>query len=114
MGPLIDRGALDKVSRHVADCVSKGATVLTGGRECQALNQGLFNYPLCSPELHLRRHHTPPPVNGELRGSFFEPTVVTGAQADMLPFREETFGPLLPLISFDSEEEAIALANDTP
>ena len=53
-------------------------------------------------------------VNGELRGSFFEPTVVTGAQADMLPFREETFGPLLPLISFDSEEEAIALANDTP
>jgi succinate-semialdehyde dehydrogenase/glutarate-semialdehyde dehydrogenase len=43
MGPLIDRGALDKVSRHVADCVSKGATVLTGGRECRALNQGISN-----------------------------------------------------------------------
>lgn len=53
-------------------------------------------------------------MDGEQRGSFFEPTVVTGALTDMLPFREETFGPLLPLISFDSEEEAIALANDTP
>ena len=41
MGPLIDRVAVDKVSRHVADCVSKGATVLTGGMECHALNRGM-------------------------------------------------------------------------
>jgi succinate-semialdehyde dehydrogenase/glutarate-semialdehyde dehydrogenase len=52
-------------------------------------------------------------VNGELRGSFFEPTVVTGAQADMLPFREETFGPVAGLVRFETEAEVLAMANDT-
>jgi succinate-semialdehyde dehydrogenase/glutarate-semialdehyde dehydrogenase len=96
----------------VADCVSKGATVRTGGRECVELN--------------------------EERGCFFQPTVITGVTSSMvghmslsvslsvsirpyhctcpnqLPFQQEIFGPVLPMLVFDTEEEAIALANDTP
>jgi succinate-semialdehyde dehydrogenase/glutarate-semialdehyde dehydrogenase len=82
-GPLIDMKAVAKVEEHIADAVSKGARVMTGGQ----------------------RH--------ALGGSFFEPTILVGATKDMLVAREETFGPLAPLFRFKTEEEAIRMANDT-
>ena len=82
-GPLIDARALAKVERHLADAVEKGARIVIGGK----------------------RH--------ALGGTFFEPTVVTGASAEMLMAREETFGPVAPLFRFASEAEAIRMANDT-
>jgi succinate-semialdehyde dehydrogenase/glutarate-semialdehyde dehydrogenase len=82
-GPLIDEGAVQKVEAHIADALARGAKVTTGGG----------------------RH--------ALGGTFFQPTVLTGATRDMLVSREETFGPLAPLYRFESEAEAIQLANDT-
>ncbi len=82
-GPLIDAKAIEKIEEHVADAVAKGGQVLAGGR----------------------RH--------ALGGLFYEPTVIGGATADMLFAREETFGPLAPIFAFDTEEEAVAAANDT-
>jgi succinate-semialdehyde dehydrogenase/glutarate-semialdehyde dehydrogenase len=81
LGPLINRKAVDKVERHLADATSKGARVLLGGKAEQ--------------------------------GTFFEPTVLTGATQQMLLAREETFGPVAPLFKFDSIEDVIAMANDT-
>lgn len=83
IGPLIDQQGLEKVERHVKDAVEKGAEVTIGGS----------------------RHG-----NG---GTFFEPTVMTNMTTDMQVFREETFGPVAPLFKFDTEEEVIAMANDT-
>ena len=82
-GPLIDAAALKKVEEHVADATSKGAAVVTGGH----------------------RH--------ALGGTFFEPTVLTGVTTAMMVAREETFGPVAPLFRFNTEQEAIAMANDT-
>ncbi len=82
-GPLIDAKAVAKIEEHVADARAKGAKVLTGGK----------------------RH--------ALGGQFFEPTVVSGATADMLVASEETFGPLAPIFAFDTEAEVIERANDT-
>jgi succinate-semialdehyde dehydrogenase / glutarate-semialdehyde dehydrogenase len=82
-GPLIDASAVEKVEEHLADAVAHGARVVTGGR----------------------RH--------ALGGSFFEPTLVTGVTAQMRVSREETFGPLAPIFRFDTEDEAVRLANDT-
>ncbi len=82
-GPLIDEGAVEKVEELLADAVGKGAAVVCGGK----------------------RH--------ALGGSFFEPTVLTGATQDMSFAQEEIFGPLAPVFKFDTEEEAIAMANDT-
>lgn len=82
-GPLIDEKAVAKVEQHIADALAKGGKVLTGGK----------------------RH--------ALGGQFFEPTVVSGATADMLVATEETFGPLAPLFAFDTEAEAIERANAT-
>jgi len=82
-GPLIEDAAVAKVERHLADALSKGAKLLTGGKR------------------HARG------------GRFFEPTVVADVTPAMIVAREETFGPLAPLFRFKTEEEAIALANDT-
>jgi succinate-semialdehyde dehydrogenase/glutarate-semialdehyde dehydrogenase len=82
-GPLIDAKAVAKIEEHIADARAKGGEVLTGGK----------------------RH--------ALGGLFFEPTVVSGATAEMLFAREETFGPLAPIFAFDTEDEVIALANDS-
>lgn len=82
-GPLIDAAAVAKVEDHVADALGKGGTLALGGK----------------------RH--------ALGGSFFEPTVVTGVTREMKVAREETFGPLAPVFRFHTEEEALALANDT-
>lgn len=84
IGPLIDDAAVAKVEEHIANAVGLGATVAAGGKP-----------------------HA-------LGGQFFEPTVLTNVSAKALIFSEETFGPVAPLFRFDSEEEAIALANDTP
>jgi succinate-semialdehyde dehydrogenase / glutarate-semialdehyde dehydrogenase len=82
-GPLIDAAALRKVEEHVADATSKGAKVAIGGH----------------------RH--------ALGGTFYEPTVLTGVTSAMAVAREETFGPVAPLFRFSTEQEAIAMANDT-
>ena len=82
-GPMIDMGSLEKVEEHVEDALSKGGKVLTGGK----------------------RH--------ALGGTFYEPTVIAEASTDMLIASEETFGPVAPLFRFETEEEAIAMANDT-
>ena len=80
-GPLIDNQALAKVQKHIADAISKGAQVVTGGK---VANQG---------------------------GTFFEPTVLANANNSMLVAYEETFGPVAPVIPFDSDEEVVQLAN---
>jgi succinate-semialdehyde dehydrogenase/glutarate-semialdehyde dehydrogenase len=82
-GPLIDEAAVKKVEEHIADAVARGAKVVAGGA----------------------RH--------ALGGTFFQPTVLTGASRDMALAREETFGPVAPLFRFETEAEAIALANAT-
>ncbi|MCI5078546.1 NAD-dependent succinate-semialdehyde dehydrogenase [Oricola sp.] len=82
-GPLIDMAAVEKVEELIADAVAKGGTVLSGGN----------------------RH--------ELGQTFFQPTVISNATAEMRFSREEIFGPVSPIFRFETEEEAIALANDT-
>ncbi len=82
-GPLINAAGLAKVEAHVADAVAKGARVLCGGA----------------------RH--------ERGGNFFQPTVLADVTPAMRVAREETFGPLAPLFRFDTEAEAVAMANDT-
>ena len=82
-GPLIDEAAVAKVEDLLQDAKAKGARVVLGGA----------------------RH--------ALGGTFFEPTVLTGATQDMAFAREEIFGPLAPVFRFETEEEAIAMANDT-
>jgi succinate-semialdehyde dehydrogenase / glutarate-semialdehyde dehydrogenase len=82
-GPLIDVKALAKVEQHLADALAKGARIALGGK----------------------RH--------ALGGTFFEPTVVTEVTPAMLMAREETFGPVAPLFRFESEADAIRMANDT-
>ena len=82
-GPLIDEAALKKVEEHVADATARGARIAAGGR----------------------RH--------ALGGTFYEPTVLTDVTRSMMLAREETFGPVAPLFRFETEQEAIAMANDT-
>ncbi|MFL9924177.1 NADP-dependent succinate-semialdehyde dehydrogenase [Herbaspirillum lusitanum] len=82
-GPLINESAVKKVEEHIADATGKGARVLLGGK----------------------RH--------ALGRSFFEPTVLADVTSDMRVAKEETFGPMAPLFRFKTDEEAVALANDT-
>jgi len=83
IGPLIDDRAVAKVKHHIEDALSHGARLLTGG------------------DVH------------PLGGRFFEPTVLRDVTSDMLVTKEETFGPLAPVIRFESDEDAVRLANDT-
>jgi succinate-semialdehyde dehydrogenase/glutarate-semialdehyde dehydrogenase len=82
-GPLINMEAVEKVQEHIADATAKGGKVILGGNP------------------------------SELGGSFFQPTIVTGATQDMAFATDETFGPLAPLFKFEDEDEVIAMANDT-
>lgn len=82
-GPLINDAALNKVKRHIEDATSKGAKVALGGQP-----------------------HA-------LGGTFFQPTILTHATQDMLIAREETFGPVAPLFRFETDDEAISMANDS-
>ncbi|MEO0654604.1 MAG: NAD-dependent succinate-semialdehyde dehydrogenase [Pseudomonadota bacterium] len=83
LGPLIEPAAVDKVESHLEDAKAKGGAVVLGGN----------------------RH--------ALGGLFYEPTIVTGVTRDMKVATEETFGPLAPLFRFQTEEEVVAMANDT-
>jgi len=82
-GPLIDEAAVQKVERHVHDAVAGGATIAVGGN----------------------RH--------VLGGTFFEPTVLVGATPNMFVAKEETFGPVAAVFRFETEQEAVAMSNDT-
>ncbi len=83
IGPLIDDKAVVKVEEHIADALGKGARLLQGGQ----------------------RH--------ALGHSFFQPTVLADVGPGMLVAREETFGPLAPLFRFETEDDVVAMANDT-
>ncbi|KAI8664088.1 Aldedh domain-containing protein [Fusarium keratoplasticum] len=83
LGPLVNAAAVNKIAHQVKDAVSKGAVLRAGGK--------------------------PPGTDG----FFFEPTVITGATKEMEVATDETFGPLAAIFSFETEEEVIALANDT-
>ncbi len=83
LGPLINQAAVDKVEAHIQDALAGGAKLLLGGQR------------------------------SALGGTYFEPTILTDVSSEMLVCREETFGPVAPLIAFETEAEAIALANDT-
>jgi succinate-semialdehyde dehydrogenase / glutarate-semialdehyde dehydrogenase len=87
IGPLIDEGALSKMDQHVSDAVAKGARLVLGGER----------------------------LTGEKydAGTFFAPTVLTDVTPEMQIYREETFGPIAPVILFEEEEEVIRMANDT-
>ena len=80
-GPMIDEHGLIKVEEHVADALTKGAKLLTGGYR--------------------------------INERFYAPTVLANATADMLCAGEETFGPVAPIFKFNTEAEAVALANNT-
>lgn len=85
IGPLINGAAVSKVEQLVEDAVSKGAKALIGGGVAQGAGT-----------------------------QFFEPTVLTGVTEDMDIFSNEIFGPVAPLFKFKTEEEAVAMANNTP
>lgn len=89
-GPLINRAGYEKVERHVADAVAKGASCILGG--------GI----------------EPPPGEAQESGFFYPATVLTGVTPEMLVSQEETFGPVISVAAFDSEEAAITEANNTP
>ncbi len=82
-GPLIEPAAVEKVERHVADALSKGAKLIAGGKP------------------------------SALGGTFYEPTILSNVTSDMLITYEETFGPVAPIIPFESDEEALRLANNS-
>ena len=104
VGPLIDERGFRKVEQHVRDAVAKGGTVLAGGK------------PFATPANGAARAGGPGGRDGSdgLNGWFFEPTVIGNARPEMLVMHEETFGPVLPIAEFDTDEEAIKMANDTP
>ncbi|WP_411036299.1 NAD-dependent succinate-semialdehyde dehydrogenase [Shinella sp. BYT-45] len=83
IGPLIEEAAVKKVEAHIADALSKGATVVAGGRR----------------------------IDG--KGTFFQPTVLKDVARGMAVAKEETFGPVAPLFRFDTVEDVIEQANDT-
>jgi succinate-semialdehyde dehydrogenase / glutarate-semialdehyde dehydrogenase len=82
-GPLIDQAALEKVERHIADALSKGAKLVAGGK--------------------------PSPLGG----TFYEPTILANVSSNMLITYEETFGPVAPIIPFESDDEVVELANNS-
>ncbi|MBI2889684.1 MAG: aldehyde dehydrogenase family protein [Nitrospirae bacterium] len=83
MGPMVSEGQRQTVEDHVKDAVAKGAKILHGGRRPEG------------------------------KGYFYEPTVLTDVNHGMKCIREETFGPLLPIMTFETEDEAVTLANDS-
>ncbi|MEY9093410.1 NAD-dependent succinate-semialdehyde dehydrogenase [Paenibacillus sp. RC84] len=87
IGPVIDEDGLNKIQKHVSDAVERGATVITGGS----------------------RKEVP-----EHAGYFFEPTLLTGVTGSMLIMKEETFGPVAPIVEFTDPDDAVRQANDSP
>lgn len=89
MGPLTTGRGVEKIERQVQDAVSKGGKILCGGKRPDNLSQEYQ------------------------KGYFFEPTIITNMSSDMLTTNEESFGPLLGLYKFETEDEVVKLANDT-
>ena len=87
IGPLVGPAALEKVERQVNNALDLGATLVCGGRRLTEANLD--------------------------RGYFYAPTILTGVTSRMQIYREETFGPVAPIIPFDTEEEVLEMANDT-
>jgi len=84
IGPLVAKRQVDALQQQVADAIAQGATVI-----------------VCIEQ------------DPALRGAYYPPTIITGITPDMRVWKEEVFGPVLPVVAFDTIEEAIALANDT-
>lgn len=84
IGPLIAERQVDLIDEQVQDSIKRGAKIITGGKR-----------------------------PGKLQGAYYVPTILTNVSRDMRVWKEETFGPVLPVISFTTEKEAIELANDT-
>lgn len=87
IGPLINDRALNKIDRQVRDAVAKGASLVTGG--CRLMDGGLD------------------------RGLFFAPTILNNVTPEMSIYREETFGPVAPIVPYNNEDDLLAMANDT-
>jgi len=87
IGPLVNEAALDKVDRQVRDAVAKGAELVVGGR--RMTEEGLD------------------------RGFFYAPTILRGVTPEMVIYREETFGPVAPIIAYNDADDLLAMANDT-
>lgn len=85
IGPLINQKAVEKVAKHVDNAIEHGATAVVGGEQLTSYD-----------------------------GTFYAPTVLRDVQSNMLVMNEETFGPIAPIQSFETIEEVIQLANDTP
>jgi succinate-semialdehyde dehydrogenase/glutarate-semialdehyde dehydrogenase len=85
IGPMINARAVEKIERHVRDAVERGARIVVGGQRIAALGN-----------------------------NYFAPTLLTGVDATMACACEETFGPVVPLTSFDTEADVIVAANGTP
>lgn len=87
IGPLNNAAAVDKVARQVEDAVAKGARIVCGGERLR--------------------------LPGLEKGCFYAPTLLAGVTPEMLIYREETFGPVAPVITFDDDDDVLAMANDT-
>ena len=87
IGPLVNQKAIEKVERQVEDATSKGAELLCGGH--RLMDDGLD------------------------RGYYYAPTVLSNVTSEMLIYREETFGPVAPIIAFDDDDDVLEMANDT-
>jgi len=87
IGPLVNSAALEKVERQVTDALDKGATLVCGGHRLMDNNLN--------------------------KGYFYAPTVLNDVTPEMLIYRQETFGPVAPIIAFDTQEEVLEMANDT-
>jgi succinate-semialdehyde dehydrogenase/glutarate-semialdehyde dehydrogenase len=87
IGPLVGPDAILKVENQVKDALKKGAKLVTGGK--RLIEEGLT------------------------KGYFYAPTILTHVTQDMLIYREETFGPVAPIIAYDPEDDVIKMANDT-
>jgi succinate-semialdehyde dehydrogenase/glutarate-semialdehyde dehydrogenase len=87
IGPLVNGEALSKVDRQVRDATEKGANLITGGRRLTE--------------------------DGLDRGCFYAPTILNDIRTDMSIYREETFGPVAPIVPYNDEDDLIAMANDT-
>jgi succinate-semialdehyde dehydrogenase / glutarate-semialdehyde dehydrogenase len=87
IGPLVNSAALEKVERQVTDALDKGATLVCGGHRLMDNNLN--------------------------KGYFYAPTVLNDVTPEMLIYRQETFGPVAPIIAFDTQKEVLEMANDT-
>ncbi|MEK9683851.1 MAG: NAD-dependent succinate-semialdehyde dehydrogenase [Rhodospirillaceae bacterium] len=87
IGPLINFEAIEKAERQVEDAIKKGARLLLGGNRLSG--------------------------SGYDTGYFFEPTILSNVTRDMLIYRQETFGPIAPIISFSDDDDLLGMANDT-